>query len=465
MDLFSDDLGNIPSADLYRAALDFLRLDAPSGDRPAEGWKFDFKREWNDKALRAVAGFANTFGGILILGIDPDPSDTTRPGHIIPKSGSYEVKLQAASSIASNISPMPWYRTTECADPNDPNKRICIVQIRAGTALHLLTKGTSNPVYVRNENGCLPADAARLRALIAERIEAPKQPSNLPSRAARMWSDLYVTRPSASPSTQRSRSATYFLLSALPNRSLVTRLDRALEGSFQRIIEREFPKMSTIDHQLTTIAEINHAISRDRYEMQMLHGEIDFERRWAVRSNGDFGFVSQPGRSGPNNQQFWSLSDITIETIACFNAVLRYWRDIDFTGEFVVAAYLALPGLTLLRRQAYPAGFASVFYGRENSMDSRILTTPPSSLVSQIGPAEIETNTVETGSKLAENAAVLLNQLLRCQGYSVDFGLLIGEVQRQVDFIAAWRNNPESFHIAPCPSVQFLSAEPNAPIR
>jgi|SRR5882757_3082606 len=110
IDLFNDNLDKIQSSDLYRALVDFMRLNDPVSDRPAESWRLDFKRQWSDRALQAVAGFANTFGGVLIIGVDPDGSDQCRPGSIFSTSVTHEVKLQIASGIATNISPIPSYR-------------------------------------------------------------------------------------------------------------------------------------------------------------------------------------------------------------------------------------------------------------------------------------------------------------------------------------------------------------------
>jgi len=459
IDLFNDNLDKIQSSDLYRALVDFMRLNDPVSDRPAESWRLDFKRQWSDRALQAVAGFANTFGGVLIIGVDPDGSDQSRPGSIFGTSVTHEVKLQIASGIATNISPIPSYRIAECADPSDSARRMWVVQVRAGTSLHLLTKKDSknlNPIYVRNESGNLPADAARIRALVAERIEAPQHPSDQYQRAVQMRSDLYVTRSAKTPAVQRERSATRFLISALPKRKLSARLDKSLESSFQGIVEREFPKTSMTDRNLKSIAEYKEVITRDRYEIQILHADIDFERRWTIKSNGDFGFASQVGRAGHNDQYFWSLFDITIETIASLKAVLSFWRGLDYFGEFLVVADLGLHDLILLRRNAYPHGLASVFYSREQSMDTRIVSST-SSVAMGVGLAEVETNTAELDGDFAEITGLILNQLLRCGGYSIDFSLMKKEIRHQIEVLAKWQNNPELFHVSPHPSRRFLS--------
>ena len=81
-----------------------------------------------------------------------------------------ELKTSIASAIASNISPTPPYELWELPFPQDASKHLCIIRIRQGTALYLITKkGISNPVHVRNESESIPADAARLQALLLSR--------------------------------------------------------------------------------------------------------------------------------------------------------------------------------------------------------------------------------------------------------------------------------------------------------
>jgi hypothetical protein len=360
---------------------------------------------------------------------------------------------------------MPSYSVAECADPRDSGKRLWIVQVRAGASLYLLTKKDSrspNPVYVRNESGNLPADAARLRALITERIEAPREPPDQDRRVQALRGELFVTRAPSTSSSQRPRSETFFIACAVPKRRLLVRLDKRLERSFLDIVEREFPKTSTLDTRNSSIAEWKEIVARDWYELQILHPDIEFERRWRIKSNGDFGFVSQPRRAGTNNEGFWSLFDITIEVISVLRAVASYWRELDYFGEFLLVGDLGVRGLTLLRRSVYPPGLASVAYTKDGSMDSRIVSNAPTVPTQSGGLAELETNVIELEANTAEVTASVLNQLLRSMGYSGELGLITSEVQHQIGFLTQWRANPAWFRVSPHPSVRFLSNSSDA---
>jgi hypothetical protein len=80
-DLLGADLNALSSADIAKAADAFLNLSRPEAERPREGYLLDYKQEWNDKALRVVAGFANTFGGLIFVGVSaPNAYPLSGPG-------------------------------------------------------------------------------------------------------------------------------------------------------------------------------------------------------------------------------------------------------------------------------------------------------------------------------------------------------------------------------------------------
>jgi hypothetical protein len=104
MDLFAADLTRVSSKELLEAVKAFIRVDRPLEERPTEGYVLDFKQEWSDRALHTVAAFANTFGGLLVLGVS---EKDTRPKDLVGVAEEGELKTKLASLIASNIAPVP----------------------------------------------------------------------------------------------------------------------------------------------------------------------------------------------------------------------------------------------------------------------------------------------------------------------------------------------------------------------
>src|SRR6266568_1089325 len=102
VDLFTDDLDSLKNDQLFSAIKEF------SEAQPCEGYRHDFKLKWNnDGALQSVAAFANTFGGLLFIGVKKQRTDTHAT--LVGVESDIELKTGIASSIATNITPTPSY--------------------------------------------------------------------------------------------------------------------------------------------------------------------------------------------------------------------------------------------------------------------------------------------------------------------------------------------------------------------
>ncbi|HTP88968.1 MAG TPA: ATP-binding protein, partial [Bryobacteraceae bacterium] len=109
MDLYTEDLGAILATELYAAVEEFTHIKQPPADRLEEGYLIDFKKDWGKDTIKSVAAFANTFGGILLVGVT---EQSGRADEIIGvhANNREEIKTKYASSIASNITPTPSYQ-------------------------------------------------------------------------------------------------------------------------------------------------------------------------------------------------------------------------------------------------------------------------------------------------------------------------------------------------------------------
>src|SRR5258708_6913705 len=184
VDLFSEDLDKYDNAGKYAAIEQFCSA------RINEGWQLDYAVTWDDRALEKVAAFANTFGGVLIIGVKKDKGDTEPLLTFV--NSAVEYKTRIASSIAANISPVPSYYVYECYKPGEPSSRLCVVQVRNVNGFHLLTKKNIKPIHVRNEDETREADAADIRRLLERNKLAEGLPARLKERANEMLRSLRV---------------------------------------------------------------------------------------------------------------------------------------------------------------------------------------------------------------------------------------------------------------------------------
>lgn len=412
-DLYKDNLNDVSDADLFAAVEEFTGVSLHQPERTQENYLLDFKESWSDSALRTVAAFANTFGGLLIIGVSETGG---RADQIVGVATQrHDIKTGIASSIASNISPTPPYEIRDVAFPNGTLKHLCLVRVRKGTGLYLLTKKNEQPVYVRNEDESRPADAARLQALIATRISTGFSGyAPVADPVGFYVSQLNV----AGPSGQRGRSETFLQLQITPEEPQTARLDLAVEDQLKGIIRGIYPGFSE--------AVFSEVRSRYWYQITYLDEFADYEMRWGITEGGTLHFITQirtTVQKGTEHTAAWSLSDLMTNLDCTIETAHQLWDFLEYTGEGRVFASLQVEGLPLLERSS---GLdTALAFGHYEKDGPRRRARPLSS--GALTRAVVQGNRANavadityasrTGSH-AEPVALLANQLLRDLGHA-----------------------------------------------
>jgi hypothetical protein len=136
-DLYRVNLQSVGGSSLYRLIHEFTSMERQIGDRPREGYLLDYKEDVSDRFLRSVAAFANTFGGLLIVGVTEKDG---RPDTLAGVSVQGEWKTKIASMIAANLFPCPQFEIAECALPTDAGRKLSVVRVRETPEICLLAK-------------------------------------------------------------------------------------------------------------------------------------------------------------------------------------------------------------------------------------------------------------------------------------------------------------------------------------
>jgi hypothetical protein len=426
-DLYSADLRAIPGSELYRAVLEFVRLELPLDDRPREGYLLDFKEEVSDRFLHTVAAFANTFGGMLIVGVS---EDNGRPKNIVGIGASGELKTRVASVIASNLFPCPPFEIAECDIPNDPaGKKLCVLRIRETDEICLLAKkGEKHPVYVRIEDQSSPADASQLRSLLNRKGQVQTLPTDLERRFRDLANILFVCE--YRNISQGSRSRTFFQIAFCAYAHPPMRLDLATERTFGSLLSTQWPGLQQLVNM--NEARVEQIRSRDWCETQFLDRSNDYERRWRLTNRADIGFITQIRWPITPAGEFWSLYDVVADLVRVGQLTRNFWRGIGYYGSFRLVADLNVEGLSF---EVGKGALSPLFYQRLTgipgfSLDSKSVilaaNRPP---LAQIAHAELDRNYTGLDDSLVETVTTIVNQLLRCLGHLTDFEAL----QRSID--------------------------------
>ena len=335
IDLFQDDLDALKNNELFAAIADFAKA------MPSEGWRHDYTVRWEDSALRKVAAFANTFGGLLIVGVKKEKTDSEC--ELIGVESEMEYKTRVASSIAANISPVPSYRIYECQHPKMLELRFCVIRVSIGKSLYLITKKGMDPVYIRNEDEARPANAAELRRLIEREKEAPMQAEQIAARAHELLTYLYVGHGYKSDdrhtwqSSLHENSQTFLKLALFTDERLLVEFEKSHEDRFLHFIEGQYPRL----HNANQVSLTSSERGADYYQYSWYHKTLDHEERWRATASGGVGHAAHMGSNG-----FWSIVDVATYTVLFVQLSLEWWKSIGYMGAGHLHARISLPGLT-----------------------------------------------------------------------------------------------------------------------
>jgi hypothetical protein len=427
VDLYNADLNSLGGAELYAAIEALIRLNDAPADRLSEGWILDYKEQWSDEMLKHVAAFANTFGGLLLVGVSERDG---KPHEIIGVQLKSELKTQIASSISANISPTPSFDIGECIHPKDSTRRIAIVRIRNINRLHYFMKG-DKPVYVRNEDESRPANAGQLRSLIEQRTRQSVQVDS-GQILKELSTNFYVSRAKQAGTHQerrlnRTRSTTSFTALLYPLERQSFPFDDSTENLFDDTLALYFPEVARRWNDQS--AERSESRGKDWYGVEFWQPNLDFEMNWLL-SGREAGLATQVNVPVSGFGDSWSIADTVLNIAFLIQSANAIWMAMGFYGTADFACELKVGGLQLYRATQ---GFHSIFYNTELFIVPAIIKD--GSLKASVAQAELQTTFVSRTNDSANTVAGITNQLLRGLGYSADIETIRIEVARLLTLV------------------------------
>lgn len=290
-----------------------------------EGTFLDYKKDVSNKDNwpEAAAAFANSFGGLIIFGVDaPEGRARTMPG-FSPKGT--ETKTRLVSTLLSHVQPAPEFRIRVVGHDVDKDKEIAVLRIPQGVhPPYMYSKKEQNRVYVRMGAQKTEADYLQLSALFERRRKLGSTVASSLEELAGPQSRLRVHDPVGS--NQLSRSF-YRLILAPDDDRAARRLTFDAERQFEKCISRTYDSSWQ-----------NRAAQRDRtatYLNRTASGPI--EQHFALSSSGSIGFASPAGLSTGQGFFFYVT---------------------QFCSDFI--KFLTLAGVFYQERQYYSGGLLDV---------------------------------------------------------------------------------------------------------
>ena len=130
-DLYSDDIQD-ERAYPAEAILRDVRAFINAGLR--EGPMLDYKKDVSDKDnwAEGAAAFANTFGGLIIFGVEGKEDQPRRLTGFDPRG--VEIKTKLTSTLLSRIQPRPDFRVRVVTYDKDHAKEVAVLRVSEGSS-------------------------------------------------------------------------------------------------------------------------------------------------------------------------------------------------------------------------------------------------------------------------------------------------------------------------------------------
>jgi len=416
IDLYKDDFSRLADADVFRAIEAFTRISEPIAVRPRESFVLDFKEEWGDRALRTVAGFAHTFGGLLIVVVSEKDA---QPDQLVGVESVGELKPSIASSIATNISPTPPYEIAECNHPGSPGRKLAVVRVRQGHQLHYCTKKGERPVYIRNEDQSLSADAAQLRSLIERKTSASQRQSEVTNRVSALPLSVHLSKTAEMERPAGIPTNLQIVLSPFDHPGLT--LDSAVEQQFRKLVNQNF-SFRYRDGECQKEEER----WLDWYEWRWFRLTDRHESVWRVMSSGDVVYMRQ-ARVSTADGKAWSLGDTIADLLLLLAVARSLWKSSSFYGESQLLVNLSVHDLRLcheLATEIWSHPTPDVVYAMQDFNSALRNSIISDSQTSGTARATSVFNSGLPYDAVTDTIANVMNQLLRCLKYSADLNML-----------------------------------------
>ena len=404
--------------DLY--AVDFTRYDdsmfvedvnAMVHAQLAEGPTLEYKQDLSDKEgwLQDVVAFANTFGGILIVGVTaPDGVPFSAPGFPEPS----EAAVKMSNQLISCIQPRPEWEVKATRLPGDQARWVAIVRVKEGwDTPYMYSRAEKHRLYIRAGARKAEPDYLQLLRLIEKRRTADERANRSGAEIQRVRTQLNAR------SAGNLVSKDFYRFIAAAQSGSGGSIDLAKETAFEHAVTNAF----LIDSQRWQDRAATGPGKQLHWNRNILDTSLScffhqeevppqFERRWTM-SDSALGFASVASHDLQTEHRQFSFIDFIFDLVLFLLLARHHFEDAHHYGDLEVLVEIMLPEDTSLRPESvlgYPAYTAL-------PSPSACLNVGRQVHGQALGSSRISVQPF-TRERVLEVLSHLLNQIARCYG-------------------------------------------------
>jgi len=324
--LFVDDIENLEAYSDQQILKDVRAL---VGIGYREGAPIDYKKDISDKDNwpQAAAAFANTFGGLIIFGVDEKQGRPVRVVGFNPKG--VETKTKLTSILLSRIQPRPEIQIRVVSLDTDQTKEVAILRILEGDRPpYMHSKGDEHRVYIRSVAQKSEADYLQLISLFERRRRTDALATSFLAELVGSASPLQLYDPLGSNTISRQF---YRFVVAPEDRRAARRLTVSAETEFKELLNRIFNF-----NQRLTQPERRRIFTSVRWSPTN-----PIEQKFVVSAVGSVGLVSHACLQG-DTKRYFSLDSFCRDLINFRVFSARFYEARRYYGTCLLDVNLSL---------------------------------------------------------------------------------------------------------------------------
>jgi hypothetical protein len=389
---------------------EFLGLSLPEDKRLPESSQIDYKQDLPGDLGDDVAALANTYGGLIFLGIKSDKNRNNVPVLWDGVQLGSDPSVRVASRILSTVRPRPEF---DIGLASSTNGNIVVIRIREGSyPPYEYEQGASVRIPIRVNDRNKQASVRDIEALI-ERRSATKQAAQRAS-ANLQTESLVAFRTESLPGggTRESRDDRVHKMILVPHRPSRWRLDLKFERQFERWIQGAFPNARTFSSNFRS--GVFYDFREVRNEAKRLY------RVWRITSDGALGVARNVDHHGSPGEP---IGDFAADLLFFFRlARIVVGQGASF-GRSSFTDVLSTPSTSYLPKFPAPDGVREY----DEIRGVHFPTTRPEVLPGTTSWAEeLDFHAIENPVELS--TLILFDQLRSSWGASIDYERLMEAV-------------------------------------
>jgi hypothetical protein len=399
--LFTDPLAAITLQDIR----EFLCLTSPESQRPQEGPQVDYKVEAPPDLGDSIAALANTYGGLVFIGVKSDKAKQNIPTDTPGAKFGGDVKARLTDRIVSTVNPRPDFEIHSVPSGTEA-QFVAVIRVRQGTfPPYEYSQGATIRIPVRVQDTNRQATLREIEDLLKRREMLNRPPEELVGE----YLDSHFFFCTVGPEEGGDRDGRIQKVVILPRADLRLRLDSKVERGFEALIRSSFGR----SRELTPKLRLGRCIQVE-YRGSACH------RIWRIWSTGALGFAASHSRQGPE-----PVGNLAADLVFTCRLARNILQEYGYFGGSVLVDYLACPSHKFAALFPPPGGHGD--YDRVPGIyfEDRI---PPGQPDKATWTDEVDWASLCNPQEIV--ASAILDQLRHITGARIDFEKLLESVTR-----------------------------------